>query len=241
MRKTSSRTLATIGALTLATFSLSGCAVSQEIFHSETANPGSGDGNYYHIDGKSEPVAMCPEHGFAYTGTTDAHGRIGAACGIITGDTIDQAKARGRQSFAPGSDPAGWGHNDKVEISMGGGKLYHGYMYNRSHLIADSLGGDPTHDNLITGTRTQNVGTDNKGGMAHSEVAVRDFYKNPAHHNCATTYAVTPNYANSTDLIPSTNTVNVKTCDGSIDEKITVYNTVEGYTINYGNGTFSKK
>lgn len=238
------QTLLAVAAIVLAT---TGCSELDPNNSPETtasaprpATPETATDNYYTTNGPATDFdASCPETGFSYQGITDDKGRIGTACGVIDGSVIHQAKERGRQSFAPGSDPAGWGHNDRADIDMNHGKTYHGYFYNRSHLIADSLGGDPVYDNLITGTRTQNVGTDSKGGMAHSETLVRDYYKDPGHADCSTTYQVTPNYTGN-EIIPRTNTVNVKSCDGSIDENITVYNIAKGYTIDYATGTHSK-
>jgi DNA-entry nuclease len=75
-----------------------------------------------------------------------------------------------REDFAPNSDPVGWGENRIVSIKLYNGKKYKGYLWNRSHLIADSLGGKAIRKNLITGTRMQNVGAnDGTGGMAYTE------------------------------------------------------------------------
>ena len=75
-------------------------------------------------------------------------------------------------------DPAGWDDNEKVSIELVGGRVYHGYLFNRSHLLAKSLGSTETLANLITATRTQNVGSNNAGGtgmggMAYTEQLAR--------------------------------------------------------------------
>lgn len=46
----------------------------------------------------------------------------------------------------------------KYKIEWLNGLSYVGDFWNRSHLIADSLGGDALRVNAVTGTRTQNVG-----------------------------------------------------------------------------------
>lgn len=117
-----------------------------------------------------------------------------------------------------------------------GRKAYNGYFYNRSHLIADSLGGDAIPENLVTGTRTQNVGAnDNKGGMGYIEERVRAYLDN--NPNGFVYYAVTPVYEGD-ELVCRSTFVDVKSNDGSIDEHIEVFNAAAGYEIDYSTGTF---
>jgi DNA-entry nuclease len=74
------------------------------------------------------------------------------------------------------------------------GGYYTGYFWNRSHLIADSLGGHAVRRNLVTGTRMQNVGSqrDRDGGMAYCETKVRNWlYK---HHTGSVYYRAEPIY-----------------------------------------------
>ena len=49
---------------------------------------------------------------------------------------------------------------------------------------------------------------------------------------------MTPNYQNS-ELIPRTVTIDMESCDQSISEHITVFNTANGWAINYYNGRIS--
>ena len=107
-------------------------------------------------------------------------------------------------------------------------------------MIADSLGGDPVKENLVTGTRTQNVGISSahNGGMAYSETKARSYLDNQAHAPCPLYYAVTPNYTGN-ELIPRTVTVDMESCDKSISEHITVPNTANGYTIDYNTAEIS--
>lgn len=85
------------------------------------------------------------------------------------------ARARGRLDI--NDNPSGWPrYNPKVDVDYPSGIHYHGYFYNRSHLIADSLGGLPESNNLIVGTRFQNVGDNHTaGGMGYPETLTRDF------------------------------------------------------------------
>lgn len=189
--------------------------------------------NYYRVDGKAQLPSFCPNEGIHYVGRIDDRGRIGGACGVITSKMVADS-AGSRQPFAKDSAPAGWGHNGKVVIDLDNGKSYRGYFWNRSHLVADSLGGAPTYENLVTGTRTQNVG-DGSGGMVYSEKKTRDFLK--SHQNCPVKYSAVPNYSGD-EIVPRTVTVDMVSCDGSINEHVIVDNSAEGFTINYEKGTF---
>ena len=191
--------------------------------------------DYYSVDGPAN-VQYSPTPGEYHYSDLDALGRTG-----IVYASIDYAHVREsagwRSKFEPDSDPAGWGSNSKVSIPNVNGKAYKGYLYNRSHLIADSLGGRSYRNNLITGTRGQNVGV-GSGGMQYIEKKVVDFVN--ANQNCPVYYAVTPNYMNETDLVPSTVSVDAKSCDGQINEHVTTYNVANGYTIHYNDGSYSK-
>lgn len=77
-------------------------------------------------------------------------------------------------------DPLGWpSKNIKLENHpLTPDKTYSGYLWNRSHLIADRFNGKAIPENATTGTRTQNVGdnTTEGGGMVFVENAVAEFY-----------------------------------------------------------------
>lgn len=135
--------------------------------------------------------------------------------------------------------PSGWVKNKKVTINFTDGSHYSGYFYNRSHLLAHSLGGDDADYNMITGTRQQNVGkNDGNGGMAYTETLARDYLKkNP---NGTLYYSVEPEYTGN-ELVPRSVIVNIKSNDGSIDKQVRVYNVATGYTIDYMTGEYQKK
>lgn len=194
--------------------------------------------DYYQIDGKAQRSYKDAKEGQITYCDLDSLGRPTCAYGLLTTDMRQKAKARGRQHIDV--NPTGWpAHNQKVTITDGS-QSYTGWFWNRSHMIADSLGGDPVKENLVTGTRTQNVGINSahNGGMAYSETKARSYLDNQAHASCPLYYAVTPNY-NGNELIPRTVTVDMESCDKSISEHITVTNTANGYTIDYNTAEIS--
>ena len=192
--------------------------------------------NYYEVTGAAEvghPELVAGE--YFYEGF-DELGRTRDAAAMITHDTYRQARERGRQPM-PSGDPTGWGHNFKTTIeALGDANDYHGYFWNRSHLIADSLGGDAEVYNLVTGTRPQNVGIPNgSGGMAYTENLAWDYLGDPAKDGCPLYYAASPTYEDD-ELVPRTVEVDILSCDASIDEHVTVYNAAFGYWIDYATG-----
>ena len=199
-----------------------------------------------------------------YTGF-DKFGRTGRAVGNITYDMVKESSGW-RAKFASDVDSklSGWGKNKKITSNLPGGITYSGYMYNRSHLIADSLGGykhvyknDGSIDtdksvseaqNLVTGTRFQNVGTNNSkgsgyGGMAYFEDMARKYLTE--HENCSIWYSVEPVYASDDEIIPRACIVKMVSCDSDGNSGINlvgiVYNVQPGYTIDYTTGNFTKE
>ncbi|EHI70188.1 DNA/RNA non-specific endonuclease [Streptococcus ictaluri] len=190
----------------------------------------------------------------------DGYGRSGTAYGIITKDMIDMS-AGYREKWEKDYNPSGWysyqfketglaateadykhsprkvkrlPNNQMVSIALSNGKIRNGYLFDRSHLIADSIGGRPYRNNLVTGTRTQNVGNnDRKGGMQYIENKVMDHIKkNPTVH---VYYKAVPVYV-GTELIPRHVLVSALSSDGVIDETVRVFNTANGFNINYQAG-----
>lgn len=193
----------------------------------------------------------------------DGYGRSGAAYGIITKDMIAMS-AGYREKWESNPEPSGWytyhfketgklateanylhskskvkrtSNNSYESIVLSNGKIRNGYLFDRSHLIADSLGGRPFRNNLITGTRTQNVGNnDRKGGMQYIENKVLNYINhNPQVH---VYYKAVPIYSGS-ELLPRAVVVSALSSDGKIDETVRVFNTVNGFTINYQYGGIS--
>lgn len=164
----------------------------------------------------------------------DELGRTQTAIGNITSEMVAERKGQ-RESWESNSNPSGWPStvglkNQEVTIEWKNGSVYHGYFYNRSHLIANQLGGEASRRNAITGTRTQNVGGVNqKGGMRYPEQKAVDYL---SQGNRSMLYSVQPAYVDN-ELIPRYVIVQMQSNDGSINETVVVYNTANGWTIDY--------
>ena len=136
-----------------------------------------------------------------------------------------------QQSFS--KNTAGYTKNKEVLIENPKYEPYHGWFWNRSHLIADSLGGPSEPYNAITGTRPQNVGArDNQGGMRLPESRAYDYiYANPKK---TLLYDVVPLYFDTNDLVPYA--VQVTLYNGDIKERYITLNIAYGYQIDYKTG-----
>lgn len=192
--------------------------------------------NYVVSVGKAK-VSNKPAKGKIKYSKLDKYGRTRRVVGNITFKMVEDS-AGWREEFADGCDPSGWGTNKIVKIKLYTGDYYKGYFWNRSHLIADSLGGRAIKRNLITGTRMQNVGAnDGLGGMAYTERKVVSYlYK---HHNVSVYYSACPIYKDK-ELLPRSVVVDVRSSDNVLNERVIVYNAAKGYKINYKKGTFKK-
>jgi DNA-entry nuclease len=169
-----------------------------------------------------------------YSGV-DALGRVGRVEARITYEMMSAGSSRERSTSVP--DPAGWGHNAKAEVELPDGRLYHGWFWNRSHLLAKSLGGSDGPENLICGTRMQNVGAnDGQGGMAMVETACRAWLRD--YPDQTILYVATPLYRDG-EVIPRSVVVDARSSDGVLDEEVEVYNCAKGYEIDYVTGSFA--
>ncbi|WP_323703922.1 DNA/RNA non-specific endonuclease [Mammaliicoccus sp. Dog046] len=119
---------------------------------------------------------------------------------------------------------------------------YRGYIYNKSHSLAWSLGGDMETHNLTLGTREQNVGsnrTPEGGGMGYPETKVRDvIYDKP---DTKVFYEVTPVY-NGDELLPRGSHVRIYSINDNgqtINMNLWISNTQRGVQINYNDGTYT--
>lgn len=196
--------------------------------------------DYYAKKGKSNiQFSQFPKAGKYDYSNTDKLGRTQEAKATINYKSF--AKSKGvRQSFKAGSEPSGWGKNGKVKLkSADGTKTYNGYMYNRSHLIGDALGGDAIKENAITGTRTQNVGQPgtSTGGMRYSESKVEKYMN--THKKGIVYYKAKPNYHDNEQL-PRTVDISMQSKDGQIDEKVRVFNNAKDYYIDFKDGSYKK-
>ena len=220
-----------------------------------------GDDSFYQENGHAQVKKKLAPQEVQY-GKLDSRGRSTGVYAMVTLDMYNHSKGV-RLDRERGLEPSGYkGNNKKVKVSdmvlvdgFGKSVEYNGYFYNRSHLLGDLLGGRFFVNNLITGTRMQNVGWNHKtgtpdGGMQYTEnLARRHFEKlNKENENlpagekkqCDVYYAAVPNYE-GTDLVPKSVTVDIQTCDKSIDKHVIVMNYAPGYKIDYKTGTFTEE
>lgn len=194
--------------------------------------------DYYRVVGTAVVDVELEPGEVIYEGL-DYLGRTGRVVGNVTLEMARDGSEREREDIS-GIHPSGWGHNREVDIEMPGGNTYHGALFNRSHLLAKSLGGEDADYNLVTGTRTQNVG-DNRGqdgGMAYTEGIARDWlYDNP---DGTVFYSALPVYEGD-ELLPRSVIVDVRSSDGTIDQEVEVYNAVLGFDIDYATGKFYER
>lgn len=165
----------------------------------------------------------------------DRLNRTLAAHGYLTYNNIK----RGQDARADISKikPSGWVSNGRVSVKYANGKSYNGTFYNRSHLIAHTLGGDDKGYNLITGTRAQNVGTgDGDEGMQYPESLAKKYLTQ--NKKGSLYYIATPIYQGD-ELVPREVTVDILSDDGSINQHIIVNNDMPGYRIDYATGTYA--
>lgn len=204
-----------------------------------------GDDDYFTVLGPAV-IEHSPAPGEVAYCPLDAHNRATCAYGSLTPQVREDAQRRGRQNI--NVDPAGWPSNTEVRIdalpNVESSKSYSGWLWNRSHLLADSLGGEAVRENLVTGTRTQNVGSTQtggqySGGMAYPELTARDWLDAQFDESCPLYYAATPVYEGD-ELIPRTVLVDVQSCDQEVDMRVEVSNTALGFTIDYADGSFVK-
>ena len=199
---------------------------ADEIVWDESTAP-----NYVAITGKAdfEPITLQTKEG-SYQIYSDDLNRPNLVVANVNYDMAKKGSDRERNDLP---NPLGWPKNKEVDIQMCDG-TYHGWLFNRSHLLAKSLGGPDTKDNLVTGTRCQNVGSnDGTGGMGMPETLSRDWLKE--HKDGSLYYEVEPNYVND-EKIPRSVSVDVKTSDGQIDSHFVTYNYAKGYEIDYATG-----
>lgn len=192
--------------------------------------------DFYRIEGKANIEKNLKPGEIIYT-KFDEKGRTLGVYANLTNTNFQY----GQRERKPINDikPSGWLKNKEVTLRFIDRTTYHGWFYNRSHLLAHSLGGDDANYNLITGTRPQNVGKNNgEGGMQYTERKAYIYLEN--HKDGQVYYSAVPNYIEN-ELVPRTVTINIKSNDGSIDQCVIVYNVAPGYAIDYATGNFTAK
>ncbi|MBS3379482.1 DNA/RNA non-specific endonuclease [Staphylococcus aureus] len=187
----------------------------------------------------------------------DRLGRAGQVTALVTSQSVynHSSKVQKRPSFDSDVHIAGeykdgiynpfkqtWkGNQSNNQITQLVG--YRGYLYNKSHLLAWSLGGNMETHNLVLGTRSQNVGSNkdvNGGGMGYPETQVRNaIYDNP---DIKVFYKVTPVY-NNKELLPRGTHVKAYSVNDNgktVNINVWIANKQQGININYKDGTFQK-
>ena len=167
----------------------------------------------------------------------DTLGRAQGTAACVDYELMEAGRSRERGSMSD-LDPSGWGDNEEVAIELPNGKTYHGYFWNRSHLLAKSLGGEERIENLVCGTRMQNVGANMggiEGGMAYAETLARDWLEEHPKGNVQ--YQARPVYRAGEPVCRAV-LVDVRSSDGILDYEVVVYNAAKGYRIDYTAGTF---
>ncbi|MFU0767381.1 DNA/RNA non-specific endonuclease [Staphylococcus warneri] len=187
----------------------------------------------------------------------DKLGRAGKVTALVTHDSVEShsSKTQQRPSFDYDVHIAGEykdGVYDRAKQTWKGEisnnkitqlKGYRGYLYNKSHSLAWSLGGDMETHNLTLGTRAQNVGSNKDsegGGMGYPETQIRNaIYDNP---KAKIFYEIIPVY-NGNELVPRGSHVRAYSIndDGqTVNLNVWIANKQKGVEINYKNGTHSK-
>lgn len=193
---------------------------------------------YYTVRGKAD-TSPSVKKGRIKTSKLDSLGRTQRVVAKVTYKMVADS-AGWRESMPAEADSiSGWGKQSLVSVSLSNGKTYNGYAFNRSHLLADCLGGHAVKENLVTGTRTQNVGNNSQsepGGMQYTEAKALNYLR--AHHKGWVYYKATPVYKKG-ELVCRSVYVDIKSDDGSIDEHVEVYNAMRGCKVNYKTGAIS--
>lgn len=201
-------------------------------------SPDSQDsGEFHEYMGPSQADTSLPP-GFYYS-ELDGLGRAGKASACITG----QMRAQARGADRSGEDlksitPSGWPReNPQVELEFADGQEYSGRLWNRSHLIAFSLGGATDARNIVAGTRAQNVGSNSSAspdGMAYTESLARDWLD--SHPDGWLWYSAEPVYSGDEPICREV-VVDLRSDDGTLDMRVRVPNAAPEVDIDYSGGT----
>lgn len=223
-------------------FSINACSINENQKSNNEINELSEEFNelkypdFYKEIGKAE-INKDVEKGKIIYSKLDKLKRTGAVYANLSYKNIIDGK--NERSDINNIFPSGWSKNKKVIFKFFDNKTYKGYFYNRSHLLGHSLGGDDKKYNLITGTRTQNVGRhNNKGGMQYAEMIAYNYLTK--NKDKTLYYFVEPIYKGN-ELLARYVIINMLSEDKTIDKKIKVFNNAPNFVINYRNGNFLEK
>lgn len=207
--------------------------------NAESAGPTK---DYYYLNGKARFGSFA---GIKAGGThfaSDSRHRSATARAVLT--YSEYKASQGSRQGTP-RDPYKWpSSNPIVAVTYSlTHHTYHGYLWNRSHSIGDSLLGKKSYTssaNFTTGTRSQNVGADQNGGMRYAEEQVEHYWASHPGTKRTVKYETTPVYRGS-EVIPRGSIVDIKSSDGKLNREVVVLNSDEGIKINYATGKTSAK
>jgi DNA-entry nuclease len=206
-----------------------------EYTNAKSAGP---TGNYYWENGSARLSGFDAIKAGEYNFNADDKGRSGVARAVLTYSQYEDSK--GSRQGQPLDPPAWPSSNPKIAITFSlTERTYHGYLYNRSHSIADSLLGEGSYTskyNFTTGTRSQNVGANQNGGMRYAEELAEDFWKANPNTSATISYQTTPVY-NANETIPRGSIVDIKSSDNTLNTEVVIINSAEGLEIDYASGT----
>ena len=206
-----------------------------EYTNAKSAGP---TGNYYWENGSARLSGFDAIKAGEYNFNADDKGRSGVARAVLTYSQYEDSK--GSRQGQPLDPPAWPSSNPKIAITFSlTERTYHGYLYNRSHSIADSLLGEGSYTskyNFTTGTRSQNVGANQNGGMRYAEELAENFWKANPNTSSTIDYQTTPVY-NANETIPRGSIVDIKSSDNTLNTEVVVINSAEGLEIDYASGT----
>lgn len=204
----------------------------------ESAGP---TGDYYWVTGKAHFNHFSGLKSGDYRFTSDSQGRSATARAVLT--YSEYQASQGSRQGEPLAPPA-WPENKIVAITYGlTGRTYHGYLYNRSHSIGDSLLGAKSYTseyNFTTGTRPQNVGADQNGGMRYAEENAENYWESHIYTHHVIYYQTTPLYK-ANETMPRGSIVDVRSSDKTLNKQIVVINSAEGIRLNYSDGSNNAK
>lgn len=207
----------------------------------DRSSPGS-NRNYYYILGKAQFSSFSRLKHPGVLNNFDAMGRPWTAKAKLTRDMYF-ASSGSRQGTPLNPPNLCWPKNRRAAIHFSlTNRTYHGYFYNRSHSVADSLAGSASYHsaaNFTAGTRSQNVGANQKGGMRAPERYVEKYWMTHNNPGVIVKYEVTPVY-NNLERIPRGSIVDVQSSDHILNKRFVIINDAEGYNINYMFGKFKK-
>lgn len=117
---------------------------------------------------------------------------------------------------------------------------YDGWLYNKSHTLGWSLGGDMETHNVTLGTRSQNVGSGQDGGMGYTESEVRDAVEE--NKEAKIYYQATPVY-NDSELVPRGTHVRAYSVNDNgetLNLNVWVFNEQDGIDLDYQTGEWQE-